>query len=122
MDKPNQSTQSNSFDSLLSSESPQQPGNILADDSTRSPDNTLTQNPQIAVENLQELQLLVNQFQEFGPVIGVSFQQTEDQLNALMHKSTSRNEFNLLESFEQSEEEKENESNEAAASVNLVDL
>ncbi|KAI3923130.1 hypothetical protein MKW92_042691, partial [Papaver armeniacum] len=73
------------------------------------------------VEALEELQTLVNTFQECGPRIGVSFQQTQDQLQALMDKTTSGNEFNLLELFEESSIDKENVINEAAASEQLVD-
>ncbi|KAI3880544.1 hypothetical protein MKX03_008808, partial [Papaver bracteatum] len=72
-------------------------------------------------EAMEELQTLVNTFQEYGPRIGVSVQQTQNQLQALMHKSTSGNEFNLLELFEESSIDKENLINEAAASVHLVD-
>ncbi|KAI3860872.1 hypothetical protein MKX03_002488, partial [Papaver bracteatum] len=72
-------------------------------------------------EAMEELQTLVNTFQEYGPRIGVSFQQTQDQLQALMHKSNSGNDFNLLELFKESSIDKENVINEAAASVHLVD-
>ncbi|KAI3944230.1 hypothetical protein MKW98_016460, partial [Papaver atlanticum] len=72
-------------------------------------------------EAMEELQTLVNTFQEYGPRIGVSYQQTQDQLQALMHKSTSGSDFNLLELFEESSIDKENVINEARASVHLVD-
>ncbi|KAI3873382.1 hypothetical protein MKX03_029535 [Papaver bracteatum] len=67
------------------------------------------------------MQSLVNTFQQCGPRIGVSFQQIQDQLQALMNNSTSGNEFNLLELFEESSINKENVINEVAASVYLVD-
>ncbi|KAI3832141.1 hypothetical protein MKX03_016680, partial [Papaver bracteatum] len=72
-------------------------------------------------EAMEELQTLVNTFQEYGPRIGVSFQQTQDQHQALMHKSNSGNDFNLLELFEESSIDKEYVINEAAASVHLFD-